>query len=27
MFARAVQGESPEQAVSWAENELKQIYT
>jgi multiple sugar transport system substrate-binding protein len=27
MFARAVQGESPEQAVAWAENELKQVYT
>jgi multiple sugar transport system substrate-binding protein len=27
MFARAAQGESPEQAVTWAENELKQIYT
>ena len=27
MFARAVQGESPEQAVAWAEAELKQVYT
>ena len=27
MFARAVQGESAEAAVAWAENELKQIYT
>lgn len=26
MFARAVQGESAEQAVAWAENEMKQIY-
>jgi multiple sugar transport system substrate-binding protein len=27
MFARAVQGDSPESAVAWAEGELKQIYT
>ena len=27
MLARAVQGESPEAAVAWAENELKQVYT
>ena len=27
MFARAVQGESPEAAVAWAENELKQVYS
>ena len=27
MFARAVQGESPEAAVAWAETELKQVYT
>jgi multiple sugar transport system substrate-binding protein len=27
MFAKAVQGESPEAAVAWAENELKQVYT
>ena len=27
MYARAVQGESPEAAVAWAENEMKQIYT
>jgi multiple sugar transport system substrate-binding protein len=27
MFAKAVQGDSPEAAVAWAENELKQIYT
>ena len=27
MFARAVQGEAPEAAVAWAENELRQIYT
>jgi multiple sugar transport system substrate-binding protein len=27
MFARAVQGDAPEAAVAWAENELKQIYT
>lgn len=26
MFAKAVQGESPEAAVAWAENELKQVY-
>jgi multiple sugar transport system substrate-binding protein len=26
MFAKAVQGESPEAAVAWAETELKQIY-
>jgi hypothetical protein len=26
MFARAVQGDSPEAAVAWAENELKQVY-
>jgi multiple sugar transport system substrate-binding protein len=26
MFAKAVQGDSPETAVAWAENELKQIY-
>jgi len=27
MFARAVQGESPEAAVAWAEREMQQIYT
>ena len=27
MYAKAVQGDSPEAAVAWAENELKQIYT
>jgi multiple sugar transport system substrate-binding protein len=27
MFARAIQGESPEAAVAWAENQLKQVYT
>jgi multiple sugar transport system substrate-binding protein len=27
MFAKAVQGETPEAAVAWAENELKQVYT
>lgn len=27
MFAKAVQGDSPESAVAWAEGELKQIYT
>ena len=27
MFARAIQGESADAAVAWAENELKQIYT
>jgi multiple sugar transport system substrate-binding protein len=27
MFARAVQGESPEQAVAWAESEMKSVYT
>ena len=26
MFARAVQGESPEQAVAWAEREMKSVY-
>ena len=26
MFARAVQGESPESAVKWAETEMKQVY-
>ena len=26
MFARAVQGESPEAAVAWAETEMKQVY-
>jgi multiple sugar transport system substrate-binding protein len=26
MFAKAVQGDSPESAVAWAENELKQAY-
>ena len=26
MFARAVQGESPEAAVAWAEGEMKQVY-
>ena len=27
MFAKAIQGDSPEAAVAWAENELKQVYT
>ena len=27
MFAKAVQGDSPESAVAWAENEYRQIYT
>jgi multiple sugar transport system substrate-binding protein len=27
MYAKAVQGESAEAAVAWAENELKQVYT
>jgi multiple sugar transport system substrate-binding protein len=27
MFAKAAQGDAPEAAVAWAENELKQIYT
>jgi multiple sugar transport system substrate-binding protein len=27
MFAKAVQGDTPEAAVAWAENELKQVYT
>jgi multiple sugar transport system substrate-binding protein len=26
MFAKAVQGDSPEAAVAWAENELKAVY-
>ena len=27
MFAKAIQGDTPEAAVSWAESELKQVYT